>query len=351
MSEVPLNDNIISSTTTQDIPQENNLSLDYLEIGIQQSISIVCIILSTIYFPLMGIKSIYNFYVFGSCLFFNIIFYFIAIKKLVISKNKEKNTFIIEIIKTCGCKKILEYNREDIFFGLEENSGYPFFFIIKNYLNKKDFDFQNIMKNPPIKLIEGFGYLATDTFVDSVKFLLNILNDNNPIAVDVNFEPNHYFVNSLNYYSYFVNSQPSNNDQNTYLYFVNFFIHFVISILICFFDYLVYTIVGCCLLIIFIGSYYGMSRSIYRIDFFFSQEQNILIIGYVRMNQSSYEMINFFLLSDFEKFAVVNDGGNRIKLVRTTGQLIEVFNAKDDNIYILEEFVGILNKCMPQKQV
>ena len=38
-------------------------------------------------------------------------------------------------------------------------------------------------------------------------------------------------------------------------------------------------------------------------------------------------------------------------MVQTTGQLIEVFNAKDDNIYILEEFVGILNKCMPQKQV
>ena len=69
------------------------------------------------------------------------------------------------------------------------------------------------------------------------------------------------------------------------------------------------------------------------------------------MNQSSYDMINFFLLSDFEKFAVVNDRGNRIKLVQTTGQLIEVINAKDDNIYILEEFVGILNKCMPQKQV
>ncbi len=353
MSEAPLNDNAISPTSTENINQEIiiNIDIDYVEIELQRSISYIFIILSAIYFPLMGLKSKYNFFVFGSCFFFNILNFIISIKKIVISKNKEKNKFIIKIVHTCGCKKILEYNTEDIFFGVEENSGYPFFHIVKNYLNKKDIDFENIMKKPPIRLIDSFGPLSMYTSTNSVKFILNALNDNNPITFDVMFDANNYFVNSPNYYSFFVNSQPSNNDTTIFLYLTNFIIHFVISILICYFSLLVNIIVGCSLLIIFIGIYFGISRSFYRVDFFFSEEKDILIIGYVKMNQKSYDMIYFYLLNDFEKFAVVNDKRNTIKMVSTNGLLIEVINVKTENTYVLEEFVEKLNKCLPKKQV
>ena len=69
------------------------------------------------------------------------------------------------------------------------------------------------------------------------------------------------------------------------------------------------------------------------------------------MNQKSYDMIYFYLLNDFEKFAVVNDKRNTIKMVSTNGLLIEVINVKTENTYVLEEFVEKLNKCLPKKQV
>lgn len=89
MSEAPLNEDEISSPTTQNINQEIHLEVSSVEIGIQQSTNIVCIILSMIYFPLMGIKSTYNFYVFISCLTFNVIFYIIQLKKLWFQKIKK----------------------------------------------------------------------------------------------------------------------------------------------------------------------------------------------------------------------------------------------------------------------
>ena len=349
MSEAPLNEDEISSPTTQNINQEIHLEVSSVEIGIQQSTNIVCIILSMIYFPLMGIKSTYNFYVFISCLTFNVLFYINSIKKIVVSKNKENTKFIIQIVKTCICKTKFEYNKEDIYFGLNENAGYPLIYLMKNYANKKDIDFSNIMKKPPIRLIEAFGYFSADIFASTVQFLLNQLNDNKEIAANITIECNNFFINSENYYSFFLNDQMSNNDINTFLYLTNFFIHFVVSILFCFFNYLINIIVGCCLLIIIGIFYYFWINSVYRIDFFFSEEKDILIIGYVKMNQKRYDMINYFLLSDFEKFAVVKDKGNTIKMVRTNGELIEVINIGDNNSFVLEEFVTILNKALEKK--
>ena len=68
------------------------------------------------------------------------------------------------------------------------------------------------------------------------------------------------------------------------------------------------------------------------------------------MNQKRYDMINYFLLSDFEKFAVVKDKGNTLKMVRTNGELIEVINIGDNNnTFALQEFVQILNKALEKK--
>ncbi len=79
MSETPLKDNEISPTTTENINQEIVINIDYVEIELQRTISYVFIILSAIYFPLMGLKSKDNFFVFGSCFFFNILFFFILL--------------------------------------------------------------------------------------------------------------------------------------------------------------------------------------------------------------------------------------------------------------------------------